>query len=209
MLQTLTQHTIDLVMRSQLLFRKMPITHYYELYLALGYQQTVQTRTGRVEVTRPWYLLLRHSRTMLWACYGTIGGPHWGGPGRHFPYTKFETHQIRPGSEYLGEERIYLGRVEEGKGHEQFDSCFLHQARWQSQYFVVGLLYDLARFGLVDWRIPNEWAAKARYTQAELQVLDEEEIGLIAREIEAVAREQPPSLYSSVVSYLSSWITVR
>ncbi|KAL3459633.1 hypothetical protein BJX64DRAFT_290981 [Aspergillus heterothallicus] len=181
---------------------------YYDLYLAIGPQRTINGKNAVVTLSRRWSLLLRDSQTNTWECYTCDGGPYSNGPATHRPYTKVEYHHLPPGDPHLGEERFLLCRIEE-RQYETFTNTALDQISWQTQYFVVGYLYGLARLGVVDWGIPNEWARKAQYTSAELGVLSPEMVATVAREIADVAREQPPSVYSSVVGYLTSYLKVR
>jgi hypothetical protein len=184
----------------------MSCTEYYDLYLALGPEETHRAKNKVTEKTRRWGLLLRNSKTATWDGYSCIGGPHAGGPiNQATPYNKVQRYRVPLGDPFLGVERVYLARIE-ARDWEKFDSTFMDQVSWQSQYFVVGYLYDLARLSVIDWAVANEWARKAKYTQAELEVLSQERINSIAREIAEVARTQPISVYSSVVSYVVSWV---
>ncbi|KAJ0423249.1 hypothetical protein BJY00DRAFT_310378 [Aspergillus carlsbadensis] len=183
----------------------MACQEYYELYLALGPEETHVAKNKVSEKTRRWALLLRNNKTTTWDGYSCIGGPHSSGPNKHTPYNKVQRNKISLNDAFLGVERVWLARIE-ARDWQKFDSTFMDQVSWQSQYFVVGYLYDLARLGVVDWSVANEWARKAKYTHAELEVLSQEGINNIAREIADVARTQPVSVYSSVVGYVVSWV---
>jgi hypothetical protein len=186
----------------------MSCAEYYELYLALGPEETHVAKNKVSEKTRRWALLLRNNKTGTWDGYSCIGGPDSStGPSKHkhTPYNKVQRNNIPLSDALLGMERVHLARIQ-ARDWEKFDSTFMDQVSWQSQYFVVGYLYDLARLNVIDWSVANEWARRVKHTEAELEVLSQEGINSIAREIAEVAQTQPLSVYSSVVSYVVSWV---
>jgi hypothetical protein len=185
----------------------MSCAEYYELYLALGPEEIHVAKNKVSEKTRRWALLLRNNRTGTWDGYSCIGGPNsstGSNKQKHTPYNKVQRNNIRLSDALPSMERMYLARIE-ARDWEKFDSVFMDQVSWQSQYFVVGYLYDLARLDAIDWSVANEWARRAKYTP-ELEVLSQEGVISTAREIAEVAQTQPLSVYSSVVSYVVSWV---